>query len=207
MKSHPNTIIDKLSYKWPGITRLHVGLEGDRSEDVAPDARTRVRQRIRALLEKRGKTNRAFAGWMGHKDQWASNLLAGRFSLSLDELDRAASFLNVPPSDLVKLDDQSVELSPSERRVVEAMRTLPVPVRDHLMLLADYLVGVTPREVDFLATVRRLSAADQKRIFDYAAMTALVRSPEPDPVDLIGPPETSGQPASPTQHTRKRHRG
>ena len=50
----------------------------------AVDAKTRVRQRIKRLLEDRGKTQHQLAGFLGHSDQWASNLLAGRHALSWD---------------------------------------------------------------------------------------------------------------------------
>ncbi len=172
---------------------------------MAPDVRTRVRLRLKALLEKRGQTNRAFAHWLGHGDQWASNLLAGRFTLSLDELDRAAAFLNVPPSDLVKTTDaDGVELSPSERRVVEAMRTLPIPVRDHLMLLADYLVGVTPNEVELLATIRKLSATEQQRVAHWAEALRHGRTPGPETEFPLEPHLAEAPPAGKSRHIRGR---
>jgi transcriptional regulator with XRE-family HTH domain len=158
------------------------------------DARTRIRHRIRHLLEQRGQTNRAFAKWLGHGDQWASNLLAGRFPLSLDELDRAAAFLNVPPSDLIRVsEDEGYELSPSERRVVQAMRALPPPVRDHLMLLADYLVGVTPAEVELLATIRKLEVDELQLVMRWAdALTERARAraaaDRADPAPTLPPP-------------------
>lgn len=124
------------------------------------DARTRVRQRIKRLLEDRGQTNRAFAKWLGHQDQWVSNLLAGRFALSLDELDRVALFFRVPPGEIVRVSDEPWELAPTEMRVVRALRMLPPAVRDHLVTLADYLVGATPEEVEILKGVRALSDED-----------------------------------------------
>ena len=66
------------------------------------NARERVRLRIKRLLEERGKTQRLFARALEHGDQWASNFLRGEFALSLDQLDTAAAFLGVPPSELVR---------------------------------------------------------------------------------------------------------
>lgn len=120
--------------------------------------RTRVRQRIKRLLEDRGKTQREFARWLGHGDQWASNLLRGEFSLSLDQIDRVAAFFKVPPSEIIRVSDEAWELSPTEMRVVRALRMLPPPVRDHLVTLADYLIGTTPEEVDLLQRIRALNA-------------------------------------------------
>lgn len=205
---HLNTINIEIPPKLRWFSDLQAANTRATSTAMSADARTRVRNRIKALLEKRGKTNRAFAHWLGHKDQWASNLLAGRFSLALDELDRAAAFLNVPPSDLVRVSDaDGVELSPSERRVVEAMRCLPLPVRDHLMLLADYLVGVTPSEVELLAVLRKLSANELRRVSHWAEVQVLGRMPAPAPVDLDAPDQEDGPPAARVRRTRGRRRG
>lgn len=204
---HPNTINTQNSDNWLENWQLREGLSRSTSDDMAPDARTRIRNRIKALLEQRGQTNRAFAKWLGHGDQWASNLLAGRFALSLDELDRAAAFLNVPPSDLVRLSDaDGVELSPSERRVVEAMRTLPVPVRDHLMLLADYLVGVTPSEVELLALLRKLTGTELRRVMHWADVQLHGRSNGPMPASLADPQPEAAPPDAPVRRTRVRRK-
>ena len=64
--------------------------------------RTRIRQRVKRLLEDRGHSQRAFGKALGHGDQWASGFFAGRFALSLDQLDDVARFLNVPPGDIVR---------------------------------------------------------------------------------------------------------
>jgi transcriptional regulator with XRE-family HTH domain len=174
---------------------------------VAPDARTRIRQRIKSLLENRGQTNRAFAKWLGHKDQWASNLLAGRFALSLDELDRAAAFLNVPPSELVRVADEAQELSPTERRVVEALRMLPTPVRDHMVLLADYLVGVTPKEVELLARMRKLTPDELRRVTHWTDVTLFAREPAPAPIHLPDLDQLSrGEAAGPPKRTSRTKR-
>lgn len=131
------------------------------------DARTRVRQRLRRLLDDQGKTNRALADWIGHREQWVSNLLAGRFPLSLDELDRVAQFVRVPPSELVRQSDDPWELTPTEMRMVRALRLLPMSVRDHLVILADYLIGVTPEEVDLLTQIRSLTEDEQDGLQNY----------------------------------------
>lgn len=170
---------------------------------MAPNARHRVCQRIKRLLEERGQTNRAFGQWMGHKDQWVSNLLAGRFPLGLDELDRAAAFLNVPPGDLIRIVDEPWELSPTEIRVVRALRMLPAPVRDHYMLLADYLVGVTPAEVDLLAKLRKLDPDELRRVNHWTDVTLFARAPAPGPVDLPG---LEGASAPPAPAVRRRTR-
>ena len=110
------------------------------------DAPARVRQRIARLLEDRGRTQRALAHHLGHGDQWVSNLMAGRHVLSLKELDRVADFFNVPPGEIVRVADEPWELTPTEMRVVRALRMLPPAIRDHLVTLADTWFGPPPKK-------------------------------------------------------------
>lgn len=135
--------------------------------------RTRIRQRIRRLLEEHGKTQREFARFLGHGDQWASNLLRGEFTLSLDELDRVAAFFNVPPGWIVRVSDEPWELSPTEMRVVRALRMLPPSIRDHLVTLADYLIGTTPEEIELLRKIRQLKPEEVQTFERWIGVTLL----------------------------------
>ncbi len=146
---------------------------------VIPDAATRVRQRIARLLDDRGHTQRALAKALGHGDQWASNLLSGRQQLAWDDLDKVAKFLNVPPGELVRVSDEPWELTPTEMRVVRALRMLPPAVRDHLVTLADYLIGATPDEVHLLKRVRQLTPGELRRIEHWIDVTLLAQGTEP----------------------------
>lgn len=194
------------AFKIPQMSpRVRALLAG--SSMSTPDVRTRVRQRIRRLLEDRGHTNRAFATALGHKDQWASNLLAGRFPLSLDEIDAVAEFLRVPPGEIVRVADEPWELTPTEMRVIRAIRMLPPPIRDHLVILADYLVGVVPDEIDRLTKIRRLDAEDARRIDHWLDVLLLEKGMRRGAAALPDPPATVAPPASPTGHTRKPRRG
>lgn len=166
------------------------------------DARTRIRQRIRRLLEDRGKTNRALAQWLGHKDQWASNLLAGRFPLSLDELDRVATFLNVPPGEIVRSSDEPWELSPTEMRAVRALRMLPPPIRDHVVTLADYLIGTTPDEIELLKRIRELSEDNQRVVERWIDLKRFEQAHERTTADRAAPPVTSDPPTGKARRTR-----
>lgn len=142
---------------------------------MATDARTRVRQRIKRLLEDRGQTQRAFAKWLGHGDQWASGLFRGDFALSLEDLDRVALFFRVPPSEIVRVSEDPWELSPTEMRVVRALRMLPPAVRDHLVTLADYLIGATPEEVELLKKVRMISDEDVRVLENWLTLRIHLR--------------------------------
>lgn len=166
------------------------------------DARTRVRQRIKRLLDERGRTQREFATALGHGDTWASNLLRGEFALSLDQLDDVAAFLKVPPGEIVRVADEPWELSPTEMRMVRALRMLPPPVRDQLVLMADYLIGVTPDEVERLRRIRQLGE-DQWAVVDHwIEMKLLEQAHEPARPHRDGPPGTATTPVGPTPRNR-----
>ena len=120
------------------------------------DVRTRIRQRIRRLLDDRGMKQRAFAVRMGHTEQWVSNLFRGDFTLTMDDLDKAAEALQVPPSEIVRLHDDPWELTPTEMRAVRALRMLPASIRDHAVTMLDYTVGVWPEEADLIVAIRAL---------------------------------------------------
>ena len=165
-------------------------------------ARTRVRLRIKHLLEERGKTQRLFAKALGHGDQWASNFLRGEFALSLDQIDAAATFLGVPPSELVREGGDPWELSPSEMRVVRAMRMLPPPVRDHLVILADYLIGVTPEEVEFLNRIRTLTVENLQVVDRWIEMKLFEQARGPAAPGRAAPTQTVAPPTMPARRTR-----
>lgn len=160
------------------------------------DARTRIRQRIRRLLEDRGKTNRALGQHLGHGDQWVSNLLAGRFALSLDELDRVAEFLRVPPSEIVRLSDDAWELSPSEMRAIRALRMLPRHISDHEVEHLDYLIGATPEQSDHLVVVRGLTEKNQRKVARWAEVLYRQQVLELDNEDLPDPAVTIERPVA-----------
>ena len=128
-------------------------------------AHERVRARLRHLLANDGVTGRAFAKRVGHSEQWVSNLLNGRVALALDDLDAAATALGRTPSELVRKDEDELwELRPTEMRLVRATRQLPPVLRDHLVVLAEYLAGVVPDEIEFLNAYRLLTPEEQTRV-------------------------------------------
>lgn len=177
------------------------------SQLVMSEARTRVRQRIRRLLEDRGLTGRALATHLRHSDQWVSNLLAGRFTLKLDELDAVAKFFGVPPGEIVRVSEEPWELTAEEMRMVRAMRMLPPVIREHLSTLADYLIGATPEEVTLLQRIRRLSSEDLRKIEHWLDLVLLKPSVRPEtaiPLDLMPSTAPPVKRVSRIRHGRKR---
>lgn len=144
----------------------------------------RVRARIEALLEERGMPQRTFAKHLGHGDQWASNLLNRRQTLTMADLDGVADVLGVTTSDLVRRSSDPYELSALESRVVRALRLLPDVIRQHLATLTDYLVGATPAEVVLLHKLRQLDADGLRRIEHFADVTLLKAGIDPAQANL-----------------------
>ena len=63
-----------------------------------------------------------------------------------------------------KDDGELCELRPTEMRLVRAVRGLPPALRDHLVTLAEYLIGVVPDEIEFLNAYRLLTPEEQVRV-------------------------------------------
>jgi transcriptional regulator with XRE-family HTH domain len=172
-----------------------------------PDAATRVRQRIARLLDERGHTQRSFAKALGHGDQWASNLLTGRQQLAWEDVDKVARFLKVPPGELVRVSDEPWELSPTEMRVVRALRLLPVLVRDHLVTLADYLIGATPEEVELLKKIRSLDEEETAQLSHWIEVQILSSDVVRRTTTPEGHPLTTPKRVTQSPHARRKRNG
>lgn len=169
------------------------------TDDV--NASERVRLRLRDLIKSRPDlTGRELGRRLDHGDQWASNLLAGKHSLSLDDLDKAAAYVKVPASALVAaVDEEAWMLGPTEQRLIRSVRALPLPLRDHLVTLAEYLQGVTPDEIDLLRKVRRLLAVERTRVEHWIDVTLTAQGTERAPRVPPDPAAVSAAGGSPTQ--------
>jgi len=174
-------------------------------------ARERVRLAIRRRLDDLGMTGRAFGRSFsanhgkGHVDTWVSGLLNGQFALSLDELDEAARILETKASELVRSPhDHSDYLSPAEYELLTTVRSLPPVMREVLVTLAQYLVGVTPAEIEFLDEYRDLTDDEQGRVRHWTRALRIARAPTPDLAILPGPAGTS---VPPDVAKTRRHRG
>ncbi len=189
-----------------------------RARDILPDvmnARDRVRHAIRQRLKEIRMTNRAFGkefsanDGKGHVDTWVTGLLKGQFALSLDELDEAARILKMTPAELVKSDFETAEyLTPTEHRIIEAVRRLPPSIRDHLLLLSEYLVGVLPDEIDYLVDLRELRSEARARLTQIARGFRVAQDYEPPLALLPAQPEKGARPieAEHQRHQRPRRR-
>lgn len=85
----------------------------------------RARERLRALLDRHIWTQREFAERVGKSQPWLQKILDGENHLRLEDLDTVATALNVPTAELIRGDqDELVELTPSELRLLRAFRDL-----------------------------------------------------------------------------------
>jgi hypothetical protein len=181
------------------------------SQDV--NARERVRRALKDRLAEIGMTGRAFGkafsanDGKGHVDTWVSGLLKGQFGLSLDELDEAAHIVKLTPASLVKSDYEHAEyLTPTEHRIVQAMRALPASIRDHFLMLAEYLIGVAPDEIDVLEEYRELAEEERTRVRHWMHVTRIAREPAPGLAILPDLPERAGRPTAAEHRTRGQQR-
>ena len=174
------------------------------AQKPAKGAAVRVAERIKQRLEDIEMTGRKLARALEHQDPWMSGLLGKRFALSLNELDEVAYHLKMQPGDLVRLSTEQVDLSPSELRIVRALRLLPPTVREHVITLAEYLTGVTIQEIDMLKKIRALEQDDLAKFDHYLDVTLLRPHQPPAPAATRDPVESSERPDGPTPRTGTR---
>lgn len=189
-----------------------------KTRDVASDAVKGPQgawERVRLAIIRRkndlGMSNRDFGRGFsanhgkGHGDQWVSNLLNPKMpnKLSLLELDEAASILKTSAAALVKSPYETAEyLTPTEHRIITAMRAVPASIRDHFLTLAEYLIGVAPQEIDLLMEYRELTREEQTRIQHWIHVTRLAPAPMPGLRVLPDQPETDAPPTAAARHSR-----
>lgn len=181
----------------------------------APDvknARERVRESLRRRLAQLGMSGREFGkhfsanGGKGHGDQWVSNLLGGKFSLSLEELDEAARAVRCTAAELVKSPTEYAEYTtPTEHRIIAAVRALPPAIRDHFLMLAEYTMGVAPDEIDHLMEFRALTAEEKQKIRHWTHALRLAQEPVPGLSVLIDLPHKGERPTD-TEHRNRGRR-
>ena len=169
------------------------------------NAKLRVRDRILARLDELGMTGREFAKRVGgYKDGWFNAIKKGRNALALADLDSAAAVLKTTPGELVRRGEEGWDLRPSEARMIRAMRLLPPVIQDDLIQLTEYLVGVSPDEVEMLNEYRELTTGQQSLVRHWIHVMPLAGELEPEralPADL---PQTTAAPPGLHRSTRRK---
>lgn len=174
---------------------------------VNQNAAGRVRDRIRKRLSELGMTQREFAKRLHHLDGWASGLLGEhpRFDIALNDLDEVAEAIKLTPGDLVRSDEDAWDLRPSEKRLVRAVRELPPPIRDHLIILAEYLVGVSAANMPLMRKIDELMPDERRRIEHWVDVT--LQSPAHErAVEAPRDPRQAGAASTATSRRMRRSR-
>lgn len=171
-----------------------------------PSPKDRVSQRIMERLEDLGLSARDFARKMGRGDGWINGIKTRRNALQLEDLDRAAYHLRLTASDLVRRGDELFDLRPTESRMVRAIRLLPPVIQDYIVTLTEYLVGVTPDEVDHLTAFRALPEKKREAIRYWTKVLTLGGDDERALPDLSDLPRIGAGSKLPTRAPAHGHR-
>ena len=111
----------------------------------------RIRRRVRARLDELGMTARELARAVrpeasdGERDSWISGILKGVQGLSWKHFDAVADKIGLPPSELVRYDDDELrELTPNEMRLIRHYREWPRDIQDRWLALLDHFAATVP---------------------------------------------------------------
>lgn len=103
-----------------------------------PNPAERVRQRLLRWIDDTKITQRDFAALFGKTQAWLEKILQGENHVRLEDLDVVAGVLRTTASDLLRQTDEryQVDCSPTEIRILEAMRQSPDVARGVLLILS-----------------------------------------------------------------------
>lgn len=99
----------------------------------------RVRERMRRWMETANLDQRTFAGDLKKSQVWLQKVLTGENQVRLRDLDQIADAMRTTTTELVRSDEEryTLELTPTEVRIVEALRRLRADVLDAFLKLLD----------------------------------------------------------------------
>jgi transcriptional regulator with XRE-family HTH domain len=129
------------------------------------DVQARIRSRIRARLEELDMTARELARAVGHGDAWISGILKGSQGIDWKDFDAIAEKLNLPPSELVRMDESELrELSPTEMRLHRYYQLWPAAVQQKWADILDHFhVSAPDRETATLLDRLRTTPRGMRR--------------------------------------------
>jgi len=106
---------------------------------ASPTLNDRARERLKDEKAAQKVSERDLAGWLGWSQPKVAQKLGGRTEITLNELDALCQALAVAPTEVVR--DRGLEfcaeMTPTELRILERLRTLDAPTRDAVLLLLD----------------------------------------------------------------------
>lgn len=141
------------------------------------NAAQRVRRRISEWVKAEGHGSRkhiadTVRGMYGRprSASWATDIVKGAQDLRLADLDAVAEAMGVPPGDLVRRDDNFyLEVTHTERRLINFYRALPDVARHHLLEYFNYIYGLQQKALEAQAAERDERTAAAKRAEATAA--------------------------------------
>lgn len=97
----------------------------------------RIRQRLNEEKAKRKLSTRDIAGLIGWSQARVAQKLTGRTPITMDELEGLCFALSLSPTEAIRDRGMefSAEMTPTELRALEYLRSLPAPDRDAFFLL------------------------------------------------------------------------
>jgi transcriptional regulator with XRE-family HTH domain len=114
---------------------------------MGDDPAQRVRRRLAEWMDIAGLTQRELAGELERSQPWLDKILTGENSVRLKDLDDLARRMRCTASDLVRetTERRTLELTPSEVRLVERARRRPDLLQACLLLMdASRAAGQDP---------------------------------------------------------------
>jgi transcriptional regulator with XRE-family HTH domain len=107
---------------------------------MADDPAARVRRRLAEWIEIVGLTQREVAAELNRSQPWLDKILSGENSVRLKDLDDIARRMRTSASDLVRetTERRTVELTPSEFRLIERLRRRPGAIQACLVLVETH---------------------------------------------------------------------
>lgn len=106
------------------------------------NAMDRLRHRLNLWLDVRtsagGLRRTKLAKDVGHTPTWLSNVMTGRRGVRVADLDKIADFFRLPVGELVRLDDdEMVEVTPTEKKLLRRFRRANQDLRHLIMSVLD----------------------------------------------------------------------
>ncbi len=100
-------------------------------------------------LDRDAWTQREFASRVGKSQPWLQQIVAGRNKVRLDDLDRVAGALGVPPAELIREpENELVEVIPDELRLLRLFRAMPREQRDQFLGVLAAAAESVKRTID-----------------------------------------------------------
>lgn len=105
-------------------------------------------------------TQRELAGKVGKSQPWLVKILSGENALRLDDIDRVAKALGWPPAELIREgENELIEVTPSELRLLRAFRASDMALRLHFLAVLEAASDGRGQQKHVKSFTKKLSAS------------------------------------------------